>query len=132
MSVTAVERQEFDQVLEEILDGLPDDVRELLDEIPLIVEDEPSPEVLKDMGIRLRPGELPDLCGMHWGTPLPERSVSDPVGNPDRILMFRGPIRRLSGGSGRQLKRQIRITLLHEIGHHFGFDEEELEELGYG
>ncbi len=137
--VTARERQVFDQLLDEAIAGLPPHIHELLEEIPLIVEDEPDPvlrdEVLGDGG--------GDLCGLHWGVPLTCRSVETTPDLPDRMMLFRGPILRLSGyrhagpGLGRQrglteLRRQIKITLLHEIGHHFGLDESQLEALGYG
>lgn len=121
---------EFDGILEEVMESLPGEVRELLDEVAIIVEDEPSPEILREMGID--PGEIdPDLCGLHSGTPLSERSVAESQTMPDCIHIFRGPIRRLAGKSRRALAREIRITLLHEIGHHFGMTEEDMERLGY-
>ncbi|HUP58076.1 MAG TPA: metallopeptidase family protein [Bdellovibrionota bacterium] len=127
---SARERDEFDRIFEEVFDGLPDDVAELLEEVPVIVEDEPSREVLAEFGIKARPGEA-DLCGLHAGLPLPDRSVFEPSTGPTRICLFRGPILRLADGRPRALARQIRITLLHEIGHLFGFSEERLRDLGY-
>ncbi len=127
---SARERTEFDQIFEEVLDSLPDEVAELLEEVPVIVEDEPSRAILAEFGIEARTGEA-DLCGLHAGLPLSERSVFEPSTGPTRICLFRGPILRLADGRPRALKKQIRITLLHEIGHLFGFDEEKLKELGY-
>ncbi|MCC7440027.1 MAG: metallopeptidase family protein [Bdellovibrionales bacterium] len=125
------DRAAFDELLESVLEGLPSDLRALLEEVPLLVDDEPSRDVLRVMGIRARAGEA-DLCGMHWGVPIPDRSVTQEVPELDRIHLFRGPILRLAGRGRRERLRQIRITLLHEIGHHFGLDEDRLEELGYG
>lgn len=123
--------EDFERLLEEILEALPQDILQLLDEVPLIVEDEPSDEALRDLGLDPRRDRPADLCGMHWGTPLTDRSVADPLLEPDRVGLYRGPILRLANGSRRELQRQIRITLLHELGHHFGLSEERLAELGY-
>jgi predicted Zn-dependent protease with MMP-like domain len=128
-------REQFDQLLEAILDALPEHLLELLEEVPLIVEDEPSSLLLQEMGID-RSSE--DLCGLHWGVALTDRSVYASAGMPDRIMLFRGPIIRLAqathdrGDFRESLRRQIHITLLHEIGHHFGLDEDDLTALGYG
>lgn len=124
------ENAEFDELLKDIVANLPADVRRHLDAIPVVVEDEPSAAILRDLGID-EPYDDADLCGMYSGVPLTERSVFDPTLLPESIHLFRGPIRRLAGSSRKSLRRQIRITLLHELGHHFGFDEEKLKRLGY-
>lgn len=123
-------RDRFDSLLENVLEELPGFVRTQLDEVPVIVEDEPSEEILEEMG--LPGGEPSDLCGLHSGIPLTERTPSAPSAQGSSILIFRGPILRLADGSEEALAEEIRITLLHEIGHHFGFSEEDLEEMGYG
>ena len=128
------DRERFDRALEAILAELPEDVHALLRDIPIVVDDEPSRALLREMGTPCAPGEPADLCGLHSGVPLSARSVSDPALLPDQIQLFRGPILRLadeSDPSDDELKTQVRITLLHELGHHFGFDEDELDELGY-
>lgn len=122
---------DFDAILEEVLERLPPEFSECLDEVPIIVEDEPSESALRDLGIELT-DEPSDLCGMHWGIPLSERSVAEPMGVTPQIFIYRGPIARLAGKSRRSLAKQIRITLLHELGHHLGLTEDRLEELGYG
>ncbi len=130
-------RQLFDDMLEAILEELPEHLLHLLEEVPLIVEDEPSSLLLAEMGIN-RASE--DLCGLHWGVALTDRSVQQSGHLPDRIMIFRGPIMRLArqdadelqGDYHEHLEHQVRITLLHEIGHHFGLDEDDLEALGYG
>jgi len=123
-------RAEFDEILEKIIASLPDYVREQLREIPVIVEDEPSAEILREMGEEEE--EESDLCGLHTGIPLSDRSPSFNAMVPNVIHLFRGPISRLAGNNLKKLEREIRITLLHEIGHHFGFSEEKLESMGYG
>ena len=131
--VSQSQRAVFDQLLETILDELPDHLRDLLDEVPLIVEDEPAASLLEEMG--LDPADT-ELCGLHSGIALTERTVEAPAGYPDHLMVFRGPILRLSrwtpGRSQRELRHQIRVTVLHEIGHHFGLDEDALDALGYG
>ena len=115
-----------------MLEELPGSVRELLDEVPLMVEDVPSPEVLEEMGI-----EYPDeLCGLYRGTPLTAPDARDETRLPDHILLYRaGILSEAADDDGLvrdgELREQIRITILHEMGHHHGLDEDDLEELGY-
>ncbi len=132
------QRRQFDALLDAIVAALPASLQQLLEQVPLVVEDEPAPQMLIKMGLDPRRTEL---CGLHWGTPLTRRSVEHGVRMPDQIMLFRGPIMRLARYSGNrsgrsqggdELAEQIRITLLHEIGHHFGLDEDDLADLGYG
>jgi predicted Zn-dependent protease with MMP-like domain len=131
MAISRNSREKFDALLDGLISELPADLQQLLEEVPLIVEDEPG-RALKDE-LDVSDGEL---CGLHWGTALTDRSVTAPWGMPDRMMLFRGPILRVAGyrrgQSDRALAEQIRITLLHEIGHHFGLDEDQLAALGYG
>lgn len=134
--VRSADRRLFDDMLDELVDGLPEHLHDLLEQVPLIVEDEPSRRELESLGID--PGEG-DLLGLHEGVALTDRSVEAPPTVPDRMMLFRGPILRLARADARQLNaefedvlhEQIQVTLLHEIGHHFGLDEDDLEELGY-
>jgi len=131
--VTDAERRLFDQTLDRVLETLPDWVHELLEEIPLVVDDGPSPRILDELGID-DPG---GVCGLHTGVPIIERSVMHSGVVGDVIHIFREGILNLSTdhrGYVRpdRLHRQIRVTVLHEIGHHFGLDEAALAELGYG
>ncbi len=132
------ERERFDRLLESVLETLPDALHRLLDEAPLVVEDAPSVELLRAMGIP----EADDLCGLHEGLSRTERSVEHPA-LPDVITLFRRGIIDLAGGwepvasehgtigGEAAVREEILITLLHEIGHHFGLDEDDLERLGY-
>jgi predicted Zn-dependent protease with MMP-like domain len=137
------ERDRFDALLERVLATLPPRLHELLEEAPLIVEDGPSRELLEEIGMGDAEGEI--LCGLHSGTPLTERSVSHGHDHPETIHLFRAGIIEMAGGwepwvtddgeevgGEERVQEEIRITLLHEIGHHFGLEEEDLEELGYG
>ena len=90
----------------------------------IVIEDEPSPDLLADMEI-----EPPDtLLGLYTGTPLTERSWGFGNSLPDRILIFQGPHERESDDDD-DLVVAIGETLIHEIGHYFGLSEEEIEEI---
>lgn len=122
------QRNRFDGLLDQLVAALPDELHRLIEEIPVIVEDEPSAKMKADL--ELDRNTL--LCGLHWGIPLTERSVEHSGTMPDGIWLFREPIMHLAGPDTKSLREQIRITLLHEIGHHFGLDEDDLARLGYG
>ena len=126
-------RAEFDSVLEEVLEEMPPLVHELLERVPLHVEDHPSREVLASVGVRRRD----QLCGLFTGVPLTERSVLHSGQLPNVVTIYREGILSLArDGFGRidedTLFEEIRITLLHELAHHHGLDEDELADLGYG
>jgi len=130
------ERDHFDRLLDQVMAQLPPEVHELIEEVPLLVEDYPSDEVLDSFDMAFRD----DLCGLHDGIPLTDRSVEAPLaesGIPDHIIIYReGIVAHAAQGRRRAsddaIRREIRITILHEIGHHFGLDEDDLSELGYG
>lgn len=130
-------RNTFDAILEAEINALPPDAMAVVEASGVIVEDEPSGEILAEMGMTYEEGR--DLCGMHFGIPETDRSVEDHGELPSQIMLFRGPIIRLSEYQVRgsveinrdELADQIRITLLHEIGHQFGLDEDDLADLGY-
>jgi predicted Zn-dependent protease with MMP-like domain len=125
-------RQYFDEQLEQVLPQLPRRVHELLDEVPLYVEDYPSQEVMRKMHVRHRR----NLCGLYTGIPLTSRSIEHSGVLSDVIHIYREGILSMATDHRGQideeeLRKQIRITILHELGHHHGMDEDELEELGY-
>jgi predicted Zn-dependent protease with MMP-like domain len=126
-------RDFFDMRLEKVLASLPEWLLELLEEVPLCVEDHPSDEILQSLDI----GDRGRLCGLYTGVPLSARSVMDPARMPDVVTIYREGILRASEDengdlSESELMRQIRITVLHELGHYHGLDEDELASLGYG
>lgn len=125
------EREQFDALLEQVMAQLPKPLDDLIEEAPVIVDDRPSSALLEELGMD---DERELLCGLHSGTPLTERSVSDGHDLPETIHLFREGIVAAAGGweAGEDaIKREIRITLLHEIGHHYGLDEDDLQRLGY-
>src|SRR4051812_27984532 len=99
-------RTEFDRFLEEILGKLPPDVHKLLKDISLIVDDEPTAELKEEVGIR---DNHTDLCGLHSGIPLNQRSVWETPVLPGQIYLFRGPIYRVAQGSPQRLRRQLEL-----------------------
>ncbi len=126
-------RRRFDAILEEVLAQLPTWILDLIDEVPLHVEDYPSDEILCRMNIPQRQ----QLCGLYTGIPLTDRSVQQSGVLPDVVTIYReGVINAAANARGavtdNRLRREIRITLLHELGHHHGLDEDDLRELGYG
>ena len=138
--MTDEERDRFDDLLDEVVERLPPRVMDLLAEVPLIVDDEPPrviiDEVLSDLpeGDTTTADELRDeLCGLHTGVPITERSVEEGIELPEEIRIFRRGIVAHAGGWADEdiVYDEIRITVLHEIGHHFGLDEDDLAELGY-
>jgi predicted Zn-dependent protease with MMP-like domain len=135
------DRERFDQLLEQVLESLPRSITDLLTDAPLIVDDRPSEQLMKELGIESQ-DEI--LCGLHSGTPLTQRSVEQSHDLPETIHIFREGVLEEAGGwdawqddegewwgGEERVVREIRITLLHEIGHHFGLDEDDLTELGY-
>jgi predicted Zn-dependent protease with MMP-like domain len=126
-------RDHFDYLLEDVLGAMPDWIMKLVEEVPLVVDDHPSEEVMVKTGVRHRR----QLCGLYTGVPLTERSVWHSGTLPDRIMIYReGILNAAEDGYGHvtpdSLRNQIRITVLHELGHHHGLNEEDLLKLGYG
>jgi predicted Zn-dependent protease with MMP-like domain len=117
-----VDRKQFEQLVAEALASIPRRFRTAMQNIAIVVEDEPAPDVLAEMEI-----EPPDtLLGLYQGTPLTERTSA--YGNvlPDRVLIFQGPHERAAEDED-DLVVAIGETLIHEIGHYFGLSEEEIE-----
>ncbi|MCC6124570.1 MAG: metallopeptidase family protein [Pirellulales bacterium] len=126
-------RNQFDKILEEVLTAMPPMVHELLDKITLDVEDYPSRQVMEEMDVEYRD----DLCGIYTGIPLGEKHLETPPHLSDAVMIYReGIVAATAEEYGRAtkagLREQIRITVLHELAHHHGMTEEELEQLGYG
>jgi predicted Zn-dependent protease with MMP-like domain len=113
-------RAAFERLVEEALDGLPEEFAEMLENVAVVVEEEPDPAVLADFGM----GEDEELLGLYLGVPLPERG-SQYQSLPDRVAIYRGPVLRLCG-SRREVVREVRDTVVHELGHYFGLDDEEM------
>lgn len=117
-------RQRFERLVAEAVRTIPRRFRDHVRNPALVVEDEPSADVLAEMGI-----EPPDtLFGLYQGTPLTERSWDYGNQLPDRIVLYQGPIEDASEDED-DLVVAIGETLIHEMGHYFGLSEEEIEEI---
>jgi predicted Zn-dependent protease with MMP-like domain len=156
-------RRDFDEQLEWVLKGLPPMIHELIEKVPLHVEDYPSDEVMDRLGIEY----LDDLCGLYTGIPIGDKSVTHSGTLPDVVTIYREGILSAAADRGQgekgdsphlperpegccaqmgtvpffprrghvstdRLRREIRITILHELAHHHGLTEEDLRKLGYG
>lgn len=110
-----------------VLEGLPAEFRNRLENVVVVVEKRPKRSQLKTMGLDPRSDVL---YGLYEGTPLAERSLLDPPLLPDKITIFSEPLLR-DFPDPVELRNQVRITVLHEIAHYFGIDEEDIEKLGY-
>ena len=106
----------FEELVAAVLDEVPEEFWPALDNLVVIVEDEPPP------------GE--DLLGLYEGIPVTEQSILDPTGMPDRILIFRIPHCEVALDAD-DLGLWVRETVFHELGHHLGLSEERLAELGW-
>ena len=106
---------EFEESVEAALETLPDDLREAMSNVAIVVEDEPPP------------GQ--PLLGLYQGIPLTARTSWYAGAAPDKISIYRGPLERLYGHDPELLERMIRRVVLHEIAHHFGISDERLVEL---
>lgn len=109
--------EEFEDLVAEALDEIPDELARLVDNVVIVVEDD-SPE-----------GE--SLLGLYEGIPLTERGASYAGVMPDRITVYRRPILAICDTTDDVLD-EVHITVVHEIAHHFGIDDARLHELGYG
>jgi predicted Zn-dependent protease with MMP-like domain len=106
----------FEEIVRAALDSLPPELARALDNVAVVVEDE-NPED-------------PDLFGLYHGIPLPERGSGYSGALPDRISIYRFPLEDEFEDPA-ELEEEIRITVLHELAHYFGIDEDRLAELGY-
>ncbi|MFE7122315.1 metallopeptidase family protein [Streptomyces sp. NPDC057654] len=116
-------REEFEGLVAEALDRIPPELTRLMDNVAVFVEDEP-------------PAEEPELLGLYEGTPLTERGEWYAGVLPDRITIYRGPTLRMCASredaSREDVVAETEVTVVHEIAHHFGIDDERLHALGYG
>ena len=110
-------RERFEELVSEALDTVPLELSRLIDNVVVLVEDDAPPED-------------PDLLGLYDGIPLTERDSSYTLRAPDRILVFRNPTLAICE-SEEDVVEEVGITVVHEIAHHFGMDDQALHELGW-
>ncbi len=112
-----ISESEFEELVARALDGVPTELAALMDNVVVLVEAE-------------SPDEDPGLLGLYDGVPLTDRDSTYTFRPPDRIFIFRGPLTRMCE-SPEELIEEVRITVVHEIAHHFGIDDSALHDLGY-
>ena len=110
-------RARFEELVTAAMDAVPAELSALVDNCVVLVEDDP-------------PADDPGLLGVYDGTPLTERGGSYTMALPDRITIFRRPTLEMCGSED-EVVDEVRITVVHEIAHHFGIDDDRLHDLGY-
>ena len=110
-------RERFEELVGDALDQVPAELAALMDNVVVLVEDEP-------------PADDPDLLGYYDGTPLTDRDSRYAGVVPDRIMVFRMPTLRMCEDEA-DVVEEVRVTVVHEIAHHFGIDDDRLDQLGY-
>ena len=113
----AMEPPAFEALVNQALDAIPDELTALIHNVVVLVEDE-------------APADDPDLLGLYDGVALTERYGDYGMVLPDRILIYRRPLLEMCDSEA-ELEEEVRITVVHEIAHHFGIDDDRLHELGY-
>jgi predicted Zn-dependent protease with MMP-like domain len=115
-------RRRFEQLVEDALKEIPRRFRKEMHNVAVVVEDEPSPELLAEM--EMEPGD--SLFGLYQGTPLPERSWNYGNNLPDRISIYQRPTEEACEDDD-EIRDCIAETVIHEFGHYFGLSEDEIE-----
>lgn len=124
-NVPVMDRHLFEDLVDDAIDSLPDKILGWLDNVAVVVAERPTPQHLAQAG--LKRGEL--LFGLYVGVPKIHRGATYGEIVPDKILIFQRPIERVCR-SPQQVRECVRQTVLHEIGHHFGLDEQDLRDAG--
>ena len=112
----SLSHQRFERLVEKALATLPEEFQSYLENVAVVIEDEP-------------PDDMPDVMGLYEGVPLVERSIDDTI-LPDCITLYKGVIERACRTHA-EIEAEVRLTVLHEIGHFFGLSDAELRKLGY-
>ena len=112
-----VSPERFEQLVGASLDVIPEGWARRIDNVAVVIEDE-------------APADAPDLLGLYEGVPLTQRDSWYIAAMPDRIRIFRGPILRMCQTEA-DVVREVYVTVVHEVAHHFGIDDATLDELGY-
>lgn len=111
-------REEFESAVDDALERIPERLLDMVDNVVILVEDEPE-------------GDDPDLLGLYDGVALTDRGSEWGLGElPDRIFIFRNPTLRVCDDAD-HVREEVAVTVVHEIAHHFGIDDDRLHELGW-
>lgn len=116
--VLEMTREAFEELVSEALDQIPSELTRVMDNVAVFVEDEP-------------PADDPELLGLYEGTPLTERGEWYAGVLPDRITIYMGPTLRYCE-TAEDVVDEVAVTVVHEVAHHFGIEDERLHELGWG
>ena len=116
--VVQLSEGEFDDLVADALDRIPSPLAALMDNVVVLVEDEPPPDD-------------PGLLGLYVGTPLTERDTGYTFRPPDQVFVYRGPLLRMCADAD-ELAEEIEVTVVHEIAHHFGIGDQQLHAWGWG
>ena len=111
-------REDFEDAVRDALDEIPEELAEQMDNVVVLVEDD-------------APADDPELLGLYEGTPLTDRGEWYAGVLPDRITIYRGPTLRMCG-TKEEIVEEVATTVVHEVAHHFGIEDERLHELGWG
>jgi predicted Zn-dependent protease with MMP-like domain len=122
-----VDKDAIRQEVAHVLDKLPRQFRKRLKNVEVVIEEWPTKDLLLNVGLDPRHDSL---YGLYQGVPLPDRSSTYPPILPDKISIFSGPLLE-DFSDPEELREQIRTTVLHEIAHYFGFDDDAIDKLGY-
>ena len=117
-------RTQFERLVREALMDIPDEIKVRLENVDVVVEDWPTPDQLAGAGI----DEDHYLMGLYEGIPLPDRYNYDMV-LPDKITLFQDSIEELCS-TEEEIIKEVRMTVVHEVAHHFGIDDDRLHEMG--
>jgi predicted Zn-dependent protease with MMP-like domain len=115
--MVTMSREDFEAAVADALDGIPPELARLMDNVVILVEDD-------------APSDDPELLGLYEGTPLTERGDAWAGSLPDRITIFRNPTLHLCA-SRDEVVEEVQVTVVHEIAHHFGIDDDRLHALGW-
>ena len=122
-----MERDHFRELVREALDTLPRDLLARVHNVDIVIEWRPTAEDRRRAGL----GPRSTLLGLYHGVPLPDRGENYNLVLPDKISIYQGPIESICRNDD-EVREQVRTTVLHEIGHYFGIDDDRLHELGMG
>lgn len=118
-------RESFERLVAKAIAELPEEFRERLENVAVVIQPRPTPRQLARARVRRGSG----ILGLYEGVPHPRRTTSYGMVAPDKITIFQKPIELKCGRDEGEIRREVRRVVLHEIGHHFGMDEKTLQRL---
>ena len=121
-----VTREQFERIVEDALRDIPEPFRSRMENVGVVVEERPHPELLRSLG--MSHGET--LLGLYQGVPLTERGDWYNLVVPDKITLYRRPIMAACRNRD-EIRQQVKSTVLHEVAHFYGIDDDQLDRMGY-